>query len=949
MRHRMQYDDWGVNTPMLAASETTSAQELDECIGPRHRRTPAAFLHRALLLFLALACFSPTFARSQVKEVRRVLIFYELGLSSPGVERVDDGIRAALENSPYQIELYREYLETTLFPAPATQLEFREWYAHKYKDLKPDLLIAAGPSPLKFLADSHDRDFAGVPIVFCTTSEDLADRPNLDDDFTGVWEKFDASETLEEALVLQPATKHVFVVGGTSALDRLYEAAVKKDLDAYKSKVGSSVEIRYLTDLTMPELLKRLRSLPEHALVLLTDVAEDAAGTKFVGATQSTPMVVNASNAPVFSLSDVDLGHGEVGGDVISFTKEGEIAGDIALRILKGEKPKDIPIVPSANANMFDWRALHRWHLEEGKFPEGSIILNKPPNAWEANKRYVIFGILALLAQSMAIFALLWQRKKRKQIAAELVWRFKLESLLSELSTTFINLPEELIDREIERSMARLGEFLRMDSISLLEFSSDRKELGTICCWSTSGVSPASPVLKTDQMPWWKKRLLSGIVTHASGPDSLPEAAIAERRYFRQTGIASAASVPLEVGGEINGTISFVAVRHQRLWTDDLINQLRVAGEIFWSALKRKRVATALLRSQATLRESEERFRLVANTAPVMIWMSDPDKLCTYFNAGWLDFTGRSLEEEFGNGWAQGVHADDLQRCWTIYSESFDQRELFQMEYRLRRYDGEYRWIFDQGLPRFNADGTFAGYIGTCIDVTERKAAEEALSSIGRKLIEAHEEERTRIARELHDDFNQRITLLAVNLTGLRKGLPTRDSQFNHALQDAIEQVGELGHDMQALAHRLHSSKLEYLGLTAACAGVCRELSDRDQIRIEFHSEGVPKKLPQEIALCLFRILQEALQNAVKHSGVQDFQVSLVGGLYDIELTVQDSGVGFDFAEAIKGPGIGLTSMKERLKLVDGELLLDSQLQRGTKIHARVPLASNAVAAKAGA
>lgn len=930
---------------MRSTSETTSAQELDFCPGSRNRKTAGAYLDRAVLLFLALTCFFQPTACGQVKEVRRVLIFYELGLSSPGVERVDQGIRAALENSPYQIEFYREYLETTLFPAPATQREFRQWYAHKYRNRKPDLLIAAGPSPLKFLADSHDKDFVGVPVVFCTTSEELADRPKLDGHFTGVWERFEAAQTLEAALLLKPTTKHVVVVGGTSALDRQYEAAVKKDIDRYTSRL----DITYMTELAMPELLRRLSNLPQHTVVLLTDVAEDAAGTKFVGSKQSTPMVVGASNAPVFSLSDVDLGHGEVGGDVISFAKEGEIAGAIALRILKGEKPQDIPIVPSANAEIFDWRALKHWGLDEVRLPADNIVLNKPPNAWEANKRYVIFGIFALLAQSIAIFALLWQRKKRRQIAAELVWRFKLESLLSELSTTFINLPENLIDREIERSLGLLGEFLRMDSISLLEFSSDRKELGTICCWSASGVSPAPPVLKTDQLPWWKKRLLSGIVTHASDPDSLPEAAVAERQYFRQTGIASAASVPLEVGGEINGTISFVAVRHQRLWTDDLINQLRVTGEIFWNALKRKRVATALLRSQATLRESEERFRLVSNTAPVLIWMADPDKLCTYFNAGWLDFTGRTLEEEFGNGWAQGVHPDDLQRCWATYSESFDQRELFQMEYRLRRSDGEYRWIFDQGVPRFNADGTFAGYIGTCIDVTERKNAEEALSSIGRKLIEAHEEERTRIARELHDDFNQRITLLAVNLTGLRKELPTRDGDFNRALQDAIEQVGELGHDMQALAHRLHSSKLEYLGLTAACAGVCRELADRHKISINFHSEGVPKKLPQEIALCLFRILQEALQNAVKHSGVRDFHVSLIGGLYEVELTVQDSGVGFEFGEAIKGPGIGLTSMKERVKLVDGELLLDSQLQRGTTIHARVPLAPNAVAAKAGA
>jgi signal transduction histidine kinase len=224
------------------------------------------------------------------------------------------------------------------------------------------------------------------------------------------------------------------------------------------------------------------------------------------------------------------------------------------------------------------------------------------------------------------------------------------------------------------------------------------------------------------------------------------------------------------------------------------------------------------------------------------------------------------------------------------------------------------------------------------LEVAERKLAEEALSKANRRLIEAHEEERSRIARELHDDINQRVALLALQLDRMGQDLPASAADLKHDIGEANKQVSELGNDIQALSHRLHSSKLEYLGLAAAVAGFCRELSDRHGVEIDFHSEGIPKKLPHEISLCLFRVSQEALQNATKHSGSQRFEVSLKGALNEINLTVRDLGTGFDVEGAVKGSGLGLISMKERMKLVGGELLIKSQPQLGTTIYARVAL-----------
>lgn len=336
------------------------------------------------------------------------------------------------------------------------------------------------------------------------------------------------------------------------------------------------------------------------------------------------------------------------------------------------------------------------------------------------------------------------------------------------------------------------------------------------------------------------------------------------------------------------------------------------------------------------VRESEERFRLVANTAPVMIWMASTDRLCTYVNQPWIEFTGRPFETQLGDGWADGVHTEDLQRCLNIYSHSFDERQSFSMEYRVRRHDGEYRWIFDTGVPRFNSDGTFAGYIGSCLDITERKLAEEALASVGRRLIEAHEEERTWIARELHDDIVQRVALIAVELE--RRNEPGTSATGRHnRIRRALEHLHDLGQDIQAISHRLHSSKLEYLGLASAAQSFCRELSEQRDVRIAFKYSDISSPIPKEISLCLFRVLQETLQNAVKHSGAQEISVEFHGTPDAIRLTVSDEGVGFDPRHEINRRGLGLLSMRERLRLVNGELSIQSEAGRGTTIVASVP------------
>ena len=341
--------------------------------------------------------------------------------------------------------------------------------------------------------------------------------------------------------------------------------------------------------------------------------------------------------------------------------------------------------------------------------------------------------------------------------------------------------------------------------------------------------------------------------------------------------------------------------------------------------------------AERAVRESDERFRLMADAAPVMVWLAGLDGLCTHFNRQWLEFTGRPLEAELGNGWAEGVHPDDYTRCLETYVQAFDRRVPFTMEYRLRRRDGAYRWVLDSGVPRFASQGgAFAGYIGSAVDISDQKLATEALSNLSRNLIEAQEKERAWIARELHDDLAQRVVGLAMQLHGCAQVLPNGSNE-RVCVERTSGQATALARDIQAVSHRLHSSHLDHLGIAAAAAGLCRELSEQHHVEIDFSHSGVPEGLSKDIALCLFRVLQEALNNAIRHSGVRQFVVTLRGTPAEIRLEVIDAGRGFD-PKAVVGPGLGLISIRERLSLVNGEVFIESRPGGGATIRARVNL-----------
>jgi signal transduction histidine kinase len=293
-----------------------------------------------------------------------------------------------------------------------------------------------------------------------------------------------------------------------------------------------------------------------------------------------------------------------------------------------------------------------------------------------------------------------------------------------------------------------------------------------------------------------------------------------------------------------------------------------------------------------------------------------------------------------GDVWSAFIHPEDLQSLWAANARALERQEGYSKEYRLRRRDGEYRWMLDVATPRFDGGGSFSGFIGSAVDITDQKLAREALENIGGKLIEAQEEERVRIARELHDDICQRLALLSMELEQAVRGSNGSAGSPNQKIEEIRQHCAEIAGDVQALSHKLHSSKLEYLGVRAAIRSFCREFCQQYDVSIQFAEENFPDTVPRDISLSLFRVAQEALQNALKHSGVRQFSVSLRGTADEVQLDVSDEGKGFDAEAALREKGLGLVSMQERVHLVHGMLTIKSAANSGTTILVRVPVAA---------
>jgi PAS domain S-box-containing protein len=363
-------------------------------------------------------------------------------------------------------------------------------------------------------------------------------------------------------------------------------------------------------------------------------------------------------------------------------------------------------------------------------------------------------------------------------------------------------------------------------------------------------------------------------------------------------------------------------------------------------------------------RDREAWFRQITNDTPAYLWMTSPGGASCFVNSRCARFLGTDTDEVEGL-WRDFVHPDDRQRALAEYATCLEGQSEFRDEFRFRRFDGAYRWIMVQGLPRYGPTGDFAGYAGSLIDITERRTAEEHLQganlalatelrertrteqqvhALSARLIDAQEKERARLARELHDDLSQQIAAVSIATSNLKKRMPPESVAAFEQCNRIQQKLVNLAECTRRLSHELHPTVLQHSGLGDALRNYCSEYSALTSHRIALHVEGSFDSIPPAVALCAYRVAQEALQNSIKHAQVDEAEVVLKCFDDTLCLVVSDRGIGMTGEPT---GGLGLVSIQERTRLVNGKVEVRGNPGEGVTLKLTIPI-KGANAAQAG-
>jgi signal transduction histidine kinase len=504
--------------------------------------------------------------------------------------------------------------------------------------------------------------------------------------------------------------------------------------------------------------------------------------------------------------------------------------------------------------------------------------------------------------------------------------------LVVDLSASFVGLPSNRIDAAIQEALFRVGEALEVEHTAFYQSKADG--LAVAHSWPAERFEASSDAQHPDHLAQLARGLRRKRVLVISQFETTPDTTCAQD-FLVRIGLKSAVFIGVMTSGSLLGTLMLGSLREEISWSGELEQPLQTLGAVFAGSLARKQAEGALIEGDKLSRDmldSLESHTVVVDKGGWVVAVSEgrgfgAKMLPTVVSLGdnYFDACRDACDRGFEPARAVMAGVEAVVR---------GSRQMIEIECEwMSPFCRKFLKVSITPLRELGA-----GAVISYTDTSKHKMAESRLRQLSGKIINAVEEERKRIARDLHDDLSQRLALMGLEVAQVIHTLPSNCGDAQRRLSDAWKRNQETSIEVRRLSHHLHPSKLEYLGLVAAVKSFCKDLSEHQEMRIQFRHFDVPPSIPKAAALCIYRVVQESLRNVVKHSGAKKAQVVISCSAGEINLCISDEGAGFDPDSDKTKTGIGLIGMRERLLQIGGEISIDSRPSRGTRITARIPL-----------
>ncbi len=680
------------------------------------RLAPFLMVQFFLLVSLFFSAFLPNTYAKDLKEKKRVLVIFHAQSDLPAYPMVEQGIKQGLgAGTEFDIEYFIEYLDSDRNPDQKHNQLLSDLYHHKFSKKKIDLIITYGLLSLEFVIAHTDDVFQNIPVVFSAIPQTNIESLSLTPEITGVLADIDYVGLLNTALEIHPETRHVAVVNGASHTDLAFEEGFRQAFEPYTKQF----DFIYLTRLPFADIEEKVKNLPEQSVILFYLLTQDGNGKGFVPR-QAVSILAKEANAPVYGILDSYFGDGIVGGKMFSVEMVGLRAGEMALRILRGEKPSNIPMSSEGTTiNKFDWRQFKRFGIREDRLPPGSIVQFKTYSFWDSYRWYIVGTFFVLFVQSGLVLYLMMVRIQRRRAMSQLAKRLRFEEMLSALSARFVNLPPEQVDPEIRGVLESIGKVFDLDRVSVFEVSENDQKLHLVDSYKNSDIKVQLSEIQLEQFPWARQKILNGETLIFSDPEDLPAEAGAEKNLIRAQGIISVAAIPLSTGKKTLGLMSLTMLRHRKEWPNELIRQCRLVAEVFANALVRKQ-------HEESLMQAEKKYRTVADfTYDWEFWVK-VDHTMEYVSPSCERVSGYTVQEfkDDPSLFKAIIVPEDRYLIDCHYRDSQRAIKPSTIQFRILRRDGQIRWIEHSCQPVTDDEGNMVGFRASNRDVTSRKLAE---------------------------------------------------------------------------------------------------------------------------------------------------------------------------------------------------------------------------------